>query len=79
VKWRAISTVLRDILCMGLGAFVMLHEELSGQVHPALLAAAAPLLGVPPAIALWHTARGPGKREREDTTTRSSRSRSPSR
>jgi hypothetical protein len=75
VKWQAISTVLRDILSMALGTFIVVSEELSGRVHPELLTLAAGFLAGPTAIALWHTARKGGRRERRPTAGSSSRRR----
>lgn len=75
MKRSAITTVLRDFLSFGLGAIVILHQELNGQANYLAWAfGMVCILGVPgtnAAIGLWR-----GNPERDDTTKPSS---SPSR
>lgn len=58
---------------MAVGTFLVIHEELSGRVHPELLSLSAALLAGPTAIALWHTAKRGGRPQRRGTRGRSSR------
>lgn len=39
--------VLRDVTLLALGVFGILHQELTGQANPALLAVYTALLGIP--------------------------------
>lgn len=52
--------ILRDILSLAGGLFVILHEELTGRVSPYLLLVAASMLGLPGVVALSHLYRGSG-------------------
>ena len=55
---KAAFTVLRDLVLLGLGVFVVLHQELTGQVRPELLLVATTLLGLPGTIGLVQLFRG---------------------
>lgn len=52
MKAQAAVTILRDILSMGAGILIAVHEEITGNVHPELLALSATLLGVPSIVHL---------------------------
>lgn len=48
---RAWGRVLRDVLIVAIGAFILVHEELSrGAPNPYLIAAGLIALGLPPAL-----------------------------
>lgn len=70
MKSSAAITVIRDVLAMALGAFVILHQELHGQAnYLAWTFGTACVLG-PAALATWNLARG--NPARADTTGQSS-------
>jgi hypothetical protein len=77
VKVQAALTVVRDILSMGLGTFIIVNEELTGRVHTELLILSTALLGLPSTVAIANLIRG--KPTTPDTPSGSSSSRSRSR
>lgn len=52
MKAQAIVTVLRDLGCIAVGVYGVLHQEVTGHVNGELLAVYTTLLGVPGAIGL---------------------------
>jgi hypothetical protein len=72
VKLQRAITLLRDIVLMGIGAFIAINEERTGVIHPELLILAATLLGVPAASVLLLGSRG--RSTTPDTTESSSSS-----
>ena len=67
---NAIITVVRDVACLVVGIFGIVHQELTGHVSSALLAVYTTLLGIPGTIGLLQMLRG--NHEFPGTTTRSS-------
>lgn len=72
MKAQAAVTILRDILSMGAGILIAVHEEITGNVHPELLALSATLLGVPSIVHLLLPSRG--RTETPPTSGQSSQS-----
>ena len=73
MKSSALVTIMRDVLAMGLGAFVILHQELNGQANYLAWTFGATCVLGPAALATWNLARG--NPERAGTTGSSSESR----
>lgn len=74
MKAQAIVTVIRDVLCLAVGVFGILHQEITGSVQGELLLVYTALLGIPGAIGLLQLSRG--RQETEDTHEQSYTSRS---
>jgi hypothetical protein len=70
VKLSAVTTVARDFLAMGLGTFVILHQELGGRSDPTAWTVGAALILGPAGWGALTLLRGNPKRE--DTTGPSS-------
>jgi len=64
VRW---VNILRDLVCMGTGAFGLVYSQLTGVISPELVAAYVALLGVPGVVNLLEL-----RRERSDTDSESS-------
>ena len=58
MKIGAIVTVVRDLTCLAVGVFGVIHQELSGRVNPELLVVYTALLGLPGAISVLQLVRG---------------------
>jgi hypothetical protein len=80
VKNKALPTIVRSIVLLGLGAFVLLYETVvipPKDASPLLIAAALACLGVEGGISVKRLGQDPGKPETPSTAPSSSQSSSP--
>lgn len=74
-QWRSIS---QDLVSLALGAFILIHEELTGSANTALLIVALVLLGSPAAMALARLMEnGPSRKDDGDNESKPPSSRRP--
>lgn len=83
VRYKAVRTVIRDTLSMGLGTWIVINEVLTGHIHQELLYLAGLFLAGPTVVAGANLLRGnpstPGTPGRSSRPARqASRSSSPS-